>query len=702
MAVKLSRKGIVLLTLLILLIVGGATGYIIWRTYQNDRLDPVDSDASGGGLGGGDCCISDCSPGYDCEGIVSANQLCELAFGKGYKCNENGDKCIKEDFPDKAFACNGGGDNNCSSILSGTGNKFCVSNGGNSNGCYMGVDFGIDVTVCGGGDLDNETCYCSTGANGNPPYCWDAQDNTSMCGGGGGGNEWSICNDLVSCEFPKAAYWTGEGSPDENTCICKNWYDQTGGEDWECKGEPPNCNPGECPAGMIDCGDSKEHENDPLCQKQGNKSCSTDCPGCNNESIIYRYCKPAAANNPPACTGLIMKKNGTTVNDATVQASDALSFTLSGTDPDGAPGNMMICFALDNQSDSFYTQANGANWYCYAKGAAGNSYTVNTTFETVKNAYLAKVTSVTEQQIIDNGFTVATNIFDNSTTATNFCTSNPAYVSAEQAVLWPAVSTDPSKTCSALGTGCDNSLKLAAPPAQCGDGVINPELGEQCDPPGEPSSACTYGDCSLDCKCPSVDAGFEVQKTGAGICVEGSTTYSDVTYTITVQNNGSTIGHVSQIVDTLDPDIDESWILDSTIDPSTNVTVAAGTITWELVGNDQIFDPGEDMTFKYTVRIPEAAFGTYENSVEVVVTDEGADNVTDTYTIDVNCDETPDTGIFDSVAGRVTVAILLIIASAVYLYSDGADRFMIRFATSSGRLNDARAKFEKKASNKKS
>jgi hypothetical protein len=132
-------------------------------------------------------------------------------------------------------------------------------------------------------------------------------------------------------------------------------------------------------------------------------------------------------------------------------------------------------------------------------------------------------------------------------------------------------------------------------------------------------------------------------------------------YTVTVTNIGDGEGSIDKIVDELDDKALEDYIQEI----SNNGTYASSSITWDLVGEDEIFSPQESLQLTYSLQIPESAYGTYRNLVTAYPRE--GDNFSDDATITFEADEEeviveeiPQTGIFDSVLGRVSVGVSFI------------------------------------------
>ena len=88
MKIRITKKGKILLFVILGIIVLGSGGYLLWRVLQPDTIAPTDSDAVGGN---GSCCIESigCSAGYTCKDIDCYD--CENPYVGGYgeSCGTN-------------------------------------------------------------------------------------------------------------------------------------------------------------------------------------------------------------------------------------------------------------------------------------------------------------------------------------------------------------------------------------------------------------------------------------------------------------------------------------------------------------------------------------------------------------------------------------------------------------------------------------
>lgn len=168
---------------------------------------------------------------------------------------------------------------------------------------------------------------------------------------------------------------------------------------------------------------------------------------------------------------------------------------------------------------------------------------------------------------------------------------------------------------------------------------------------------------------------WKIEKSGAGVCLDevNGVQRARVDYTITITNVGDGTGQLKDLVDTLDSKVQGSYITNSSITPS--ASVSGRVITWNLSGTLGQFDPNQSKTFRYSITIPESAFGTLTNTA--VATPESGESFQAVEIVTAMCSpngtpppEVPDTALFDSAVSKVILGVVLIAVSGAYLYSD--------------------------------
>lgn len=129
-----------------------------------------------------------------------------------------------------------------------------------------------------------------------------------------------------------------------------------------------------------------------------------------------------------------------------------------------------------------------------------------------------------------------------------------------------------------------------------------------------------------------------ITKNAAEVCLneDTETPTSEISYTVSILNQGQAEGYIDKIVDQLDTKVLDEYI--------SNVTeggvVSEGTISWELETDDETFLPDQEKTYTYTLSIPFADFGQYENIVTATTRD--GDTIQATKTMTADCEMTPE------------------------------------------------------------
>lgn len=255
---------------------------------------------------------------------------------------------------------------------------------------------------------------------------------------------------------------------------------------------------------------------------------------------------------------------------------------------------------------------------------------------------------------------------------------------------------------------------------------------------GNPSGKCETNavhapNCNKTITIPSRNPDWSINKTGGSVCAPDNQS-ADATYNVEVSNLGNGEGTLTRIVDTLDDKVQDAWVTNI----SNGGTVSGGVITWELSVDDAVFAAGETKQFTYEVTIPTSGFGTYDNLVEAVPTQ--GESFSDTHSIPVQCEtenpqcgqpctvgggdcptghqcvpdgsgnnicqidacvgrsdctcRLPETAIFDSVVGRVGAAMVLIGIGGLYMLYDKSDAYLIQMVSRNAKLSRRRKEFE--------
>ncbi len=173
-----------------------------------------------------------------------------------------------------------------------------------------------------------------------------------------------------------------------------------------------------------------------------------------------------------------------------------------------------------------------------------------------------------------------------------------------------------------------------------------------------------------------------VNKSVVESCTDEDTSNptAELAYTIAVTNTGGADGEFSKIEDVLDSKVEDSFVQVSSI--TGGGTYADGKIVWD--GNTTV-KAGESISYTYTLVVDKDSFDTYSNTVTLTT---GSETKTDKATITADCviteepeepeepevpevpteGEVPQTGIFDSTAGRILAGVsLVVIGALVYI-----------------------------------
>lgn len=115
--------------------------------------------------------------------------------------------------------------------------------------------------------------------------------------------------------------------------------------------------------------------------------------------------------------------------------------------------------------------------------------------------------------------------------------------------------------------------------------------------------------------------------------------------------------------------IQSSWLVAGSISPTGTTTVESNMLT-SVIWSNVTIQAGQTISLTYALLIPYEGFGTYVNTVT------GYENDTSVFEVSkstyVGC--TPQTGLFDEPAGKVGLAIILVLIGLVYFSYDGVEK----------------------------
>ncbi|MGI6443536.1 MAG: hypothetical protein ACOX06_00780 [Candidatus Dojkabacteria bacterium] len=128
---------------------------------------------------------------------------------------------------------------------------------------------------------------------------------------------------------------------------------------------------------------------------------------------------------------------------------------------------------------------------------------------------------------------------------------------------------------------------------------------------------------------------WDIDKVSAETCVDDGTENpkAKITNTITVTNNGTGVGSLKSIVDTLDEKVVDGAVSDI----SHGGVYAGGKITWTFETGSELanYNPGQSKTFTYSYIVEKDKFGLYNN--RAVATTVADNTFEDGASIEVRC-----------------------------------------------------------------
>lgn len=196
---------------------------------------------------------------------------------------------------------------------------------------------------------------------------------------------------------------------------------------------------------------------------------------------------------------------------------------------------------------------------------------------------------------------------------------------------------------------------------------------------------------------------WDISKSVVESCIDEGTEnpYAQLVYTIVVSNTGDGVGSISRIEDVLDSKVLAGFVQSGITTPG---VYTSGKIVWDYSNPNLEIAAGANKTYTYTLHIDKDSFGTYNNTV--TLTPVGSASISASATIAADCEiqeppeepeETvPETGIFDSTIGRISVGLVLVILGGI-VYSMPNGVFRIQVKENSYKY---RERFEKKVAKK--
>lgn len=316
-------------------------------------------------------------------------------------------------------------------------------------------------------------------------------------------------------------------------------------------------------------------------------------------------------------------------------------------------------------------------------------------------------TSLTGRLSNGQPYSTMVNSSKNSATCTQYCNGCAANDRYELCAKFPNSGT--VQSFDILFTNCTPET----PQPLCGDGILGNTDNEQCEL-GDPTGvSCSWATCNqLDCSCPSVNPSWSITKQATPVCINPNTenVAARVNYAIVVTNTSTTAGTLNRVVDT-PAGMQYSWLELNSINPSygvaaQNILNGGFTITWNLSGAEAQFAAGQSKTYRYSVVVPRASFGTYTNTAIGYPGTDDSGSFTANDTTVVSC-YLPNNGILDEPLGRMGLGLILLGVGLAYVYIDrnnnilrGAYKFASPVFVEDVKIERSRSKFERKFATK--
>ncbi len=474
----------------------------------------------------------------------------------------------------------------------------------------------------------------------------------------------------MDCEYPATTYCNAVACGGNGECECRAPEQQTCNPVCTGVDKIPYCNPPACPAGMNNCGTSREGHS--CGTKMEDLYCISACSTCGNPSRNYRYCEPGTTETytcwETGCSGTGCSDGTSCVNDRCINPS--------------CPTESDCTCPITQTYTCWETGCTGTG--CSDGTSCVNDRCVNTECPTESDC-----TCPTPQTYTcwETGCT-GTGCSDGTTCVNNRCVNTDC----------PTESTCECEEEPYCGDGivdsgeyCDDGNDINDDECRndctaCGDGIL--QSGEECDDGNDIDD----DECSNDCEIPDED--WDIDKLGNPICIEGKETYAEISYVISVTNYSDVAAMLDKVIDEMEDKVDSDWIKAGSINPSYG-RVVGNTIVWDLDALTGSFAAGQTKTFSYTLVVPSTQFGQYLNTATAYPV------VGEPFDVDnreiVTCDSPlPDTGIFDHALAKVGAGLILISLSGAYFMSDQFDNQMFKYVTKIGRVERSRKKFERK------
>jgi hypothetical protein len=380
-----------------------------------------------------------------------------------------------------------------------------------------------------------------------------------------------------------------------------------------------------------------------------------------NFNFVYHDCQ----NQVAACDSMTSSTH--TPSGGVISVSDRtedVNISVAGSDSDGTVRKIEIFYAIADQGSSYYSRGLEV-WGGSETESADGSFGITNSYEYFLNN-VKNPDGITDI----NGIVFITNIFDEPA-HNQICSSNIAFASEGQGILWSSNCSDNPSSCPKCPLGTNN--------------------------------------CTLTLRQTNPD--WDIQKHGDVVCYEEGTenVYAVATLDIYIRSKtpGNT-GYMSKVEDFYDKDnigITPDMIISTTPQAS---SIDNEKIVWNLSGDDRAFEYCSDedpltsscwRKFSYQVRLTRNYFGENLDDQAIGYPDEGEELIA-YESILIGC-SLPDNGLFDSTASRIALGgILIILGLGFYRmgFMDNAVNWMLKTSGDFGKKVKIRLSEEGKLS----
>lgn len=620
--VRLTKKGLVILIILGLLIVGGGSGYLIWRLNQVENLGNEESSAGGN-------CSADADDGYCNEGAGESAANCDdcpPVCGDGACTHEESCGTCSKDCGVCAYC----GDGLCN------GGEICMDTDdedGNIDECEDCGSCDVRVGNCSLSTVCNDK-GCSTVCNDKGCCRAEFSDNFSCAG--------------IAMDNPGVQYMAYCGSNNTATCMADSGFINA------CDCSVPDPNVDGLQNGL--------------------------CSGCNNPWAYYKPIPDAVCNE--TCYEPVSDQNGLMCCDACLPPVDKVGVWRN---PDCRDETDCDCGVVANSCETGYVDTGWSQttyypgdtvkisgWAADADGLGAFTLVIDTV---VQNNIPFVLKNHTEScQLRPDICDAATNpvyyqyaqVWEYTYKLGPLTTPGDHTVSVSwvDALGNAGANCTGSKTLKVGQPVCNQTCASAG--ATCGDGSTCQSVGG--------TLTCVNPTCPTesDCICPNTPAVECTAKTvyrndpanTAGIY------YANVPIT---ENDVVTPGEILLFC------VNYKNIGDVALEPGFTDVIPAGLTLLDyqeyycdynagtLSCTDQIKDPGKTGILCFRATVNENATASITNSATVTPTD----GIKDICAVTVNLKgTTPGTGLFDSTASKIALGVMLILIGGVYLSFD--------------------------------